>query len=235
MYIVSYLISPCRLHNRYVMIEYHDVSFHVHTCTTITHAFPGLSFMHPEKIILRHLHNRPLPNKHPAALSSTVNLQATSCDVSFKKTKVKHQIHPSSSFPFQGHRFFGSTKIWTLKFRHPRGPPGSCSSGTSRVVSLESLGCIGWKSGAANFRGGNWWGKWWAENLNGRHQWAQNKMMTFRESIMILEKKRFVRFKLILDYYCWWKKSCTSWYVLYQFDPTRFYTSQVVQDFFHQQ
>ena len=35
--------------------------------------------------------------------------------------------------------------------------------------------------------------------------------------------------------YCWWKKSCTSWG--WQFLPlyTRFYTSQVVQDFFHQQ
>ena len=35
-------------------------------------------------------------------------------------------------------------------------------------------------------------------------------------------------------WYCWWKKSCTSWYVV---NPINYkvYVSQVVQDFFHQQ
>ena len=50
--------------------------------------------------------------------------------------------HPSLS---KATDFFGSTKIWTFKnFAIPGGPPGSWSSGTSRVVSLESLGRIGW-------------------------------------------------------------------------------------------
>ena len=31
--------------------------------------------------------------------------------------------------------------------------------------------------------------------------------------------------------YCWWEKPCTSWYTRFYM----FYTSQVVQDFFHQQ
>ncbi len=34
--------------------------------------------------------------------------------------------------------------------------------------------------------------------------------------------------------YCWWKKSCTSWSVVLFPLFTRFYTFQVVQDFFHQ-
>ena len=36
------------------------------------------------------------------------------------------------------------------------------------------------------------------------------------------------------DSYCWWKKSCTSWYVVYLI-IFKVYVSQVVQDFFHQQ
>ena len=37
--------------------------------------------------------------------------------------------------------------------------------------------------------------------------------------------------------FCWWLKSCTNWYVVYQFIPlfTGFDTSLVVQDFSHQQ
>ena len=38
--------------------------------------------------------------------------------------------------------------------------------------------------------------------------------------------------------YWWWKKSCTSWWVVYPFIPLfydGFFTSQVVQDFSHQQ
>ena len=37
--------------------------------------------------------------------------------------------------------------------------------------------------------------------------------------------------------FCWWLKSCTNWYVVYQFIPLfiGFYTSLVVQDFSHQQ
>ena len=34
--------------------------------------------------------------------------------------------------------------------------------------------------------------------------------------------------------YCWWKTSCTSWYVVYPI-VHKVYVSQVVQDFFHQQ
>ena len=34
--------------------------------------------------------------------------------------------------------------------------------------------------------------------------------------------------------YCWWTKSCSSWYGKYPI-VYRFYTSQVVQDFVHQQ
>ena len=37
----------------------------------------------------------------------------------------------------------------------------------------------------------------------------------------------------ILEIYCWWKKSCTSWWVVYP--VTGCYRSQVVQDFSHQQ
>ena len=35
--------------------------------------------------------------------------------------------------------------------------------------------------------------------------------------------------------YCWWKKSCTSWYGKYPNNFLGFHTSQVVQDFSHQQ
>ena len=36
--------------------------------------------------------------------------------------------------------------------------------------------------------------------------------------------------------HCWWKKSCTSWYVQVQYSIiSGFHTSQVVQDFSHQQ
>ena len=38
----------------------------------------------------------------------------------------------------------------------------------------------------------------------------------------------------IRGYYCWWLKSCTSWVVVYPLF-TGVYTSQVVQDFSHQQ
>ena len=38
----------------------------------------------------------------------------------------------------------------------------------------------------------------------------------------------------IFQWYCWWKKSCTSWYVVYSI-IYKVYVSQVVQDFFHQQ
>ena len=36
--------------------------------------------------------------------------------------------------------------------------------------------------------------------------------------------------KVTIFIYCWWKKSCTSWYGIYPMF-TRFYTSQAVQDF----
>ncbi len=34
-------------------------------------------------------------------------------------------------------------------------------------------------------------------------------------------------------YYCWWKKSCTSWYIVYPI-IYKVYIFQLVQDFFHQ-
>ena len=38
----------------------------------------------------------------------------------------------------------------------------------------------------------------------------------------------------LLEWYCWWKESCTSWKVVYPIF-VEIYTSKVVQDFFHQQ
>ena len=35
--------------------------------------------------------------------------------------------------------------------------------------------------------------------------------------------------------YCWWLKSCTTWWVVFPIIYKIFTTSQVVQDFFHQQ
>ena len=57
------------------------------------------------------------------------------------------------------------------------------------------------------------------------------------ETRCVEEKGKFLsnHYRMEAWWCCWWKKSCTSWYV----DDTSiykvFFTSQVVQDFFHQQ
>lgn len=129
------------------------------------HAFPGPSFTHPEKkTYFATFTIDPSQTNIQQHCHPLVNVQATSLWCFLRKSRETSNSSFITLPNSKATDFLGQQKWNPKNFAIFSGPPGSCSSGTSRVVSLESLGRIGFHP---ELSVGHRWGKWWAENLNG--------------------------------------------------------------------